>query len=534
MPHEMTEDAPTRAPLWGREIETVEIRGYPCRVYRHRPRSVSALLRDAVERWSDRVYAVEGSRRLGFRDFGAATDRVATHLRSRGVAPGDRIILLAYNSIEWIAAFWAIQSLGAVAVLANAWWSPQEVQAALADVQPALVIADQPAKRGLAGRPETIDIQTLRAVVDEAATSPPPPAVQVDEDAVAVIMFSSGTTGRPKGVLMSHRGLAANIQNLLVLTGRMPHELPPDAAGTVSLLTVPLFHLAGMQISISTLLSGGSLVLLEGRFDPEAVLQLIERERVRVWGSIPTMVSRVLEHPALARFDTSSVRSIPMGGAAIPVALRQKVQQAFSGVKKSVGSLYGSTEAGGVLAAGSAADLDGRPGCVGKPLPVVELRIDQPNSEGVGEILARTPTVTLGCWGETAVATDAQGWVRTGDLGRLEGGLLYLSGRSKDIVIRAGENVACAHVEQVLGQHPAVQEVAVLPLPHSDLGEEVAAVVMVREGFDLQIRDLQQHALAHLGKFEVPSRWWLRRDSLPTNASGKIAKAALRSDWQGD
>ncbi|MDM0032425.1 class I adenylate-forming enzyme family protein [Variovorax sp. J22P271] len=515
---------------WGREITTTVVNGYPCRVYQDRPRSVAALLQDA-SRWCGRTFAVEGGRRLSFDDFAHAVGRVASHLEARGVRRGDRVILLAYNSLEWLAAFWALQSLGAVTVLANAWWSPAEIAEGLADVSPAAVVADQLAKRGLQGRADAIDLQELRAVVDATDVPEPRTLPLVDEDEVAIIMFSSGTSGRAKGVLMSHRGVVANIQNLLALTGRMPHELPPDSQGTVSLLTVPLFHLAGIQTSFSTLLSGGTLVLLQGRFDPGAVLRLIESERVRVWGSIPTMVSRVLEYPELDQYDTSSLRSIPMGGAAISPELRQKVQRAFPGVKKSVGSLFGSTEAGGVLAAGSADDLQGRSGCVGKPLPVVELRIRHPDANGVGEILARTPTATLGCWGDPSPTTDVDGWVATGDLGRIEDGYLILSGRSKDIVIRAGENVACAHVEQCLQRHPAVVEVAVLPLPHADLGEEVAAVVVLRAGAAVTEQELEAHASASLGRFQVPSSWWLRAEPLPTNASGKIAKRELLALW---
>ena len=519
--------------LWGRDFDTALVQGHPCRVYRKRPRSVAALLRDA-RRWHGRTFLVAGDRRLSFEAFEAAVARVAAGLQARSVGPGDRVVLLAYNSVEWLAAFWAVQSLGAVAVLCNAWWSADETHAALQDVRPRLVLADQLARRGLDGAEAVLDMEAVRAWVDATGPAGLPAPPELSEDALAIIMFTSGTTGRAKGALMSQRGVVANLQNLLVLTGRLPDELAPDVPGTVSLLTVPLFHLAGIQVSISTLLTGGRLVLQEGRFDPAAVLRLIEQERVRVWGSIPTMVSRVLEHEALGRHDVSSLRSIPMGGAAIAPALRAKVQQAFPGVRKSVGSLYGCTEAGGILAAGSADDLRDRPGCVGRPLPVVELRIANPDSQGVGEIVARTPAATLGSWGDAAPAADAEGWVRTGDLGRLEDGYLYLSGRAKDIVIRAGENIACAHVEQCLQQHPAVQEAAVLAQPHADLGEEVAAVVRLRAGHAAGAEELARHAARHLGKFEVPSRWWLRGDPLPTNAAGKIAKAELKAGWAGD
>ncbi|HSV46771.1 MAG TPA: class I adenylate-forming enzyme family protein [Ramlibacter sp.] len=518
---------------WGREVERALVRGHEGLIYTRRARSLPELLDDAL-RWAGRTFIVEGQRRLDFQAFEHAVTRVARRLQKLGVQPRDRVFLLAYNSVEWLAAFWAIQRLGAVAVLGNAWWSAQEARAALELVRPAAVLTDREGGQTVDSTFRPIDLRSLRELVDaQDAPAPfaPPP---VDEDAVAIIMFSSGTTGQAKGVMMSHRGVIANIQNLLVLTGRMPSELPLHQPGTVSLLTVPLFHLAGVQISFSTLLSGGTLVFLDGRFEPERVLELIQRERVRVWGSIPTMVSRVLECPQIGAYDVSSLRSIPMGGAAIPPELREKVRVAFPGVKKSVGSLYGLTEAGGVLAAGSGDDLKGRPGCVGRPLPVVEMRIANPDAQGSGEILARTPTVTLGYWGDDTPVCDADGWVKTGDLGRLDDGYLYLTGRSKDIVIRGGENIACAHVEQCLQGHPDVLEVAVVALPHADLGEEVAAVVVLRSGATVTAAGLRAHAAAHLGKFETPSRWWLRNEALPVNAAGKIAKRDLPTQWAGD
>lgn len=297
-------------------------------------------------------------------------------------------------------------------------------------------------------------------------------------------------------------------------------------------MTVPLFHLSGIQISFSTLLSGGALIFLEGRFTPEKVLSLIQQERVRVWGGIPTMVSRVVEFEHFADYDTSSVKSIPMGGAAVSPELRAKIQAAFPLIKKRVNSLYGLTEAGGVLAAASGAELQGRPGCVGRPLPVVEIRIDKADLHGVGEICARTPSAASRYWGEEASIADKDGWIRTGDLGRLdEENRLYVVGRSKDIIIRGGENIASAHVERCLSTHPDVLEVAVVALPHDDLGEEVAAAVVLRPGATIRPEDLSAHAGTTLGRFEIPSRWWLRFDALPTNASGKILKRELVEQW---
>ena len=515
---------------WGNQIEQGTVNGHPCRVYATRPHSLAEMFLDA-QRWADRPLIVQGSRRLTGDEHARAVARVAQELRRRGARTGDSIVLLGYNHVEWLVAFWALQCIGATAVLGNAWWSDEEAAAAIELVKPSMVLTDRPAGRPLPSGPKRVQFSELQAVV-EHEEEVPLVIDQVKEDAHAVVIFSSGTTGQAKGVAMSHRSVIANIQNLLLLTSRLPSELPTTHPGTVSLLTMPLFHLAGVQISFMTLLSGGKLVFLEGRFDPLEVLRLIEREKVRAWGSVPTMVSRVIHHEEFAKFDTSSVSSIPMGGAAIPHELRAEVKQAFPKTNKRVGSMYGLTEAGGVLAAGSGSDLEGRPNCVGKPLPAVEIRIRNANDEGVGEIVARTPTATSGYLGDSTPICDADGWVMSGDLGRFdEEGFLYVVGRLKDTIIRGGENVASVHVERCLRTHPDVLEVAVVPLPHHDLGEEVCAAVVLREGATVTLDELKAYAAGQLARFEVPSRWWLTHDPLPTNASGKVIKRDVIQNW---
>jgi long-chain acyl-CoA synthetase len=498
-----------------------------------------AELLSGTGRWAEREFLVQGGRRVSYGAFTSAVARVGVHLRGLGVGPGERIMLLGFNQIEWVVAFWAAQTVGAVAVLGNAWWSEAETAAALEQAAPVLVLASESRPGGAAvpaPAARVLGLDALRPMVDgggpsalEAALMDPVP---VAEDDPALIMFSSGTTGTARGVVMSHRCVIANLQNLLVLTGRLPTELPPGHPGTVSLLSVPLFHLAGIQTSCLTLLTGGKLIFLGGRFDPAEVVRLIEQERVRVWGSVPTMVSRVLDHPGLARRDTSSLRSVPMGGAAVSPELRQRVTASFPGVKSGAGSLYGLTEAGGVLAAGSGPDLDDRPGCVGRALPVVELRIAGPGPDGTGEIQARTPTATDGYLGDPVPLAGPDGWISTGDLGRIEApGWLYVTGRSRDIIIRGGENVACAHVEQALLRHPDVLEAAAVGLPDADLGEHVGAVVVLRPGARADVAELRGHAGSGLARFERPARWWLRRDPLPVNATGKILRREIRSAW---
>jgi len=494
---------------------------------------VPALLLDA-RRWHGRTHFVQGHRRITFEAHERAVMRVAQRLQQAGIRAQDRVLLFGVNQVEWVVAFWAIQWLGGVAVLGNVWWSEKELREVIEMIHPKLVLTDTPRPGGLSDDIPLLSFANLRALVDDNSKCPEFEHAPINEDDPSLIIFSSGTTGAARGVLLSHRSVVANLQNLLVLTGRLPSELPNSHPGTVSLLSVPLFHLAGLQVTCSTLLSGGTLVFFEGRFEAAEVLRLIEQEKVRVWGSIPTMVSRVIDHEDFNRYDTSSLVSVPMGGASVSRELRDKVRAAFPGVHGGGGTLYGLTEAGGVLAAGSGSEIAQRPGCVGRPLPVVEVQIKNADVDGIGEILARTPTAMSGYWGETSTAIDAEGWISTGDLGRLDAeGYLYVVGRSKDIIIRGGENIASVHVEQALLSHPDVIEAAVVALPHPDLGEEVGAALLLRPGTDPDIAGLRSHAAQSLARFEVPTRWWIRRAPLPTNATGKILRREITNEWMG-
>ncbi|WP_439671945.1 Long-chain-fatty-acid-CoA ligase [Cupriavidus necator] len=518
---------------WSREVARARVENYSTLVYTYRPTSLAEFLLDA-RRWADRPFIVQGELRLSTREFECAVRRVAGFLAAQGIGRRTSVMLLGHNSLEWLLVFWAVQCLGGVTVLGNAMWGNAQAQACAELAEPTLLITDR-ATASPRGPWLTTSFDEIGAALRNTTAAFPCPEPAPDmEDETAVIMFSSGTTGDAKAVVISHRSFIANIQNLLVLTGRLPDELAPEASGTISLLTMPLFHMGGIQIATTTLLTGGTLVMLEGRFDPVTVLRLIEQERVRVWGSVPTMVSRVVEHELFGNFDTTSLRSIPMGGAALSDDLRARIQKAFPSMQKRVGSLYGMTEAGGVLAAGSSAEIEGRPkGCVGRLLPLAEVRIDAPDDAGVGEIMVRTATMTRGYLRNPEPMTDPDGWFATGDRGWLDAeGYLYLVGRSKDIIIRAGENIACAQVEQCLLQHGDVVEAAVVPLPHADLGEEVGAVVVLRPGTTVTPERLRAHAAALLGRHEVPSRWWLRAEALPTNAAGKVAKREVLAQWR--
>jgi long-chain acyl-CoA synthetase len=349
-----------------------------------------------------------------------------------------------------------------------------------------------------------------------------------------VIIFTAGTTGAPKPVVLAHRSVIANLHNLLVMSRRLPHQVDGSRAPAVSLQSGPLFHIGGLQALLLALLGGNTLVFLEGRFDPGQVLDVIERERVTWWGAVPTMASRVLEHPSLPGRDLSSVRSVSMGGAPVQPALVERLRAAFPNAKRGMSTIYGMTETGGTVAAASGVTMAEHPTTAGAPLPVVDLRIDSPDAEGDGEIVVRTPGQMLGYWGGSPAETDlidAEGWVHTGDQGRIVDGLLYVTGRIKDLIIRGGENIAPAHVEAVLLDHPAVRNVAVLGLPDADLGERVAAAVQLEPGAAVTEAELAEFAAAQLASYEIPASWWLRTEELPMHDSGKTDKRTLRTTW---
>ncbi|MEU7812288.1 class I adenylate-forming enzyme family protein [Pseudonocardia sp. NPDC049154] len=518
---------PERA-AWGREVVTETVAGRPSPVYRDRRRSVAELLLDG-RRWPERLHLVQDDRRLTFTQHEHAVARTARWLVDRGVRCGDRLVLSSRNRLELGVVYWAGHLLGAVVVLANAWWTAEETARILVGVEPRLVVADETGRgRVPAGTP----VAAVEEVADLLLGAPVegPGLPKVAEDDPALVLFTSGSTGTPKGTVLSQRSVVNNLQNLLGTARRLPSELPADHPASVSLMTVPLFHLAGIQVLMSPLLTGGRLVYQPGRFDPEQVLRLVERERVQTWGAVPAMVVRVMEHEAFDGFDTSSLRSIGLGGSASPPGFQDRMRRAFPNLRGGgAGSLYGMTETGGLLAMGGARELADRPGSVGRLLPVARIRIVDPDADGNGEILARSPGLMSGFLPPAPTPVDDEGWLHTGDRGRVEDGHLYLTGRSKDVIIRGGENIACARVEEALTGLPDVVEAAAVALPHPELGEQVGAVVVISAA--TTPANLREQVGEVLARFQVPTRWWLRSALLPTGPQGKVLKAELLRDW---
>jgi long-chain acyl-CoA synthetase len=485
-----------------------------------------------ARRWSDRPFVLQGDRTVSFADHELMVRRIVAKMRADGVGLGDRVAIFADNSPEWIACFFAALSLGAIVVPCNCWWAAEELAHVLSKVDPAIVVTDQ-------RRFPTIPPgQHTRLASELAANDIRPDNVDFldetkSEDDAALILYTAGTTGFPKGAVLSHRALVANLQTLLITSRKLPHQISQDTIPSITLVGLPLFHIGAIQMFLVPLVTGGRLVFLEGRFDEGRVLSLIESHGVTMFSGVPTMMERMLRHGAIRHCDLSSLRTVVLGGAPVDNELLARVRSTLPRTSRGLGRTYGLTEAGGVVSTGVGGSISEHPGSVGRPVPVVEIRIAREGESVEGDIFVRSPAAMDGYWGEAGDnVIDSNGWIDTGDVGFLdEHGYLYVSGRRKDVVIRGGENIASARVESVLRSHPAVAEAAVVGLPDSDLGEVVGAAIILAAPGETTVRELENYARSRLAHFEVPQRWWLRSGGLPINAAGKIVKSQLVTEW---
>lgn len=523
---------------WGEQVVVENVLGVPCRVFAQRPKHLGELLWWGAQH-GERTCMIQGDRRLSFAQLAVAIDAVAGALHRQGVRPGDRILLAGANSIEWVVTFWACLRHGWVLVPANAWWSRKELAYAVDLVGARLAVADTRRRERLPTDMACLQLESiLPQPIDADGDAWAPVPLSAREDDRAMVLFTSGTTSFPRGAVLSHRNLLANLHNLLAIAGRLPGSPEATRNPAVTLMTMPLFHIGGIQQVFTALLSGGTLVFTEGKFSPHGVLKLMVDEGVTGWAAVPTMLSRVLEVVAEDpdRYEVSALRTLVIGGSQVGESLRAGARSAFPRTAaKGLGTSYGLTEISGVAATAAGHVVAERPGTVGRPLPTVEVRIEPVETrtdDGIGEVLVRSPGVMLGYWGcdDDPILTPDR-WLHTGDLGRLDDdGYLYIVGRAKDVVIRGGENISTARVEERLGEHPAVREVVVVGLPHQDLGEELAAAVVLHPGSAVDERELTDFASENLAYFSVPTSWWFV-DELPKNATGKVLKTQIVREW---
>ena len=539
------------------EVATADVGGARMPVFVNAHATLRELF-DSARSHGDATFLVYEDERWSFVETMDRVDALAAALVDRfGIEPGDRVAISMRNLPEWVISFAAVTSVGAVSVSFNAWWVSEEIEYALDDCAPRLVIADEQRVERAAGAcgERAIPLVGVRCgeprpgVVDFAdvlADAAPMPEVIVEAEMDATILYTSGTTGHPKGAVSTNRAVLQALagfgcRGMAELVRRAADAPAGDRSGEQRLrpafiLVVPLFHVTGcVPVMLGSALGGYKLVMMH-RWEPERALELIEREKVTQLVGVPTQSWDLLECPEFARYDTSSLEKIGGGGAPAPPKLVRRVQDNFSRGGPTIG--YGMTETNAYGPQNSGEDYLRRPTSTGRGTPILSLEVRDPDGATLpagelGEIWMGGPHLIRGYWNrpEATAETIVDGWLRTGDLGRLDSdGFLYIEDRAKDMVLRGGENVYCAEVEAAIYEHPAVYEAAVYGLPHERLGEEVAATIRVKDGRELDMAGLRSWLAEHLAAYKVPSRIRFTTSELPRNASGKILKRQMRDE----
>jgi acyl-CoA synthetase (AMP-forming)/AMP-acid ligase II len=533
------------------EIRSEEVGGHALDVFAHRHRRLAELLH-ASARFGDTEYLVSAEQRLTFAGHLERVAALAEGLRlEHGVGPGDRVAICASNRPDWVVAFWATVSLGAVAVGMNSMWAPAEIAHGLELTTPTVVILDAQ-RRALAdsfeGSAEAlaqvamIDIEADLPALVERHRGAAPADVPVAEDDPAVILFTSGTSGRPKGATHTHRNVIAAVWFHL-LNDAVAAELGMQQSGRRFLLVTPLFHIAGLHnLCVTRIAVGDTAVVHLGKFDIEEVLRLVERERVTNWGAVPTMISRLVERAeerGLDDLDLSSLRAISVNSAPSSAALKERLRAVLPAAGRSLGTTYGLTESSSAATLASAAELVADPDTVGRAVPTMLIEVRDADGNAVapgveGEICLRGPLVMSGYWNNpeaNAASFSAGGWFATGDLGTLGAdGHLRIASRRSDLILRGAENIYPAEVENQLAAHPAVAECIVIGVPDPDFGQAVAAMVVVREGEAgrLTSDDLVDFLRPRLARYKLPTHWVLSTTPLPRNATGKVNRREVQ------
>ena len=552
------------------EMEDVVVDGVALRAWKNAPPTLRDLL-DLSRLHGDAEFLVYDAEapgaipgpfdRITFRDHAAASATFARRLiEDHGVRPGDRVTIAMRNFPEWSIAFWGAAAAGAVVVPLNAWWTGPELAYGLADSGSKVAIAD-PERAERIGE-HRAELPDLEAVIVARAGGDTIPGTIAFEDAIgavesdtplpdvvlgpeddATIFYTSGTTGQPKGALGTHRNICTNLLSLgyCVARGAMRSTKAGSSSSApgernIYLLSVPFFHATGCHsVLVANLAVGGEIVIMH-RWDAERALQLIERERVTIFGGVPAMAWQVLEHPDFERYDLSSVKSIGYGGAPAAPELVRRLEAMFPGRTPSNG--YGLTETSSVTTMNSGLDYQLKPDSVGVPIPVCDVQVVDPDGRvlptgDVGELWIKGPNVVKGYWNKPEATADAitDGWLHSGDVARVDDeGFVFIVDRAKDMIIRGGENVYCVEVEAALFEHPSVTDAAAIGIPHHVLGEEVGAVVHLAPGTSASEDELREFVGDRIAAFKVPVRIWFKEEPLPRNPNGKIVKRDLKAE----
>jgi long-chain acyl-CoA synthetase len=456
-----------------------------------------------------------------------ASARVAGLLAAKRVTAGERVGVMLPNVPYFAVCYYGVLRAGAVVVPLNVLLKRREVAFHLEDSGAKLLLAWEGfAEEATAGaRQAGIECALVRPGEFENVLAVAEPTTEVrdaDPDDTAVILYTSGTTGTPKGAELTHANLKRNCE-----IARGLFDLGAEA---VTLGALPLFHSFGQTCSLNATIAAGGTLTLIPRFDPGKALEIIERDRVNVFNGVPTMYGAMLHHPERENFDTSTLQMCGSGGSAMPVELLRGFEQAFG---CTVLEGYGLSETSPV-ASFNHRDRERKPGSIGTPVAGVEMKVvddagqELPQGE-VGEIVIRGHNVMKGYWNrpDATAETIVDGWLRTGDMAKVdEDGYFFIVDRKKDMIIRGGLNVYPREIEEVLYEHPAVREAAVVGVPHDELGEEVAAAVALKPGAEATPEELREFVKEQLAAYKYPRQVWLV-DELPKGPTGKILKRRI-------
>jgi acyl-CoA synthetase (AMP-forming)/AMP-acid ligase II len=516
--------------------------GVEMRNYEDRPDNLVALLEGSVSRFGNREAVVDGPTRLTYRDYDRLCNNLAASLKQIGVKKGDRVAILMPNSWEYAVCFFGITRLGGIAVLLNwrcagpeleymlndsgatcllmhpeYWGTIEGIREKLESVKAIYVQGDPPPDGTLAFN-DLIERNASDKVVSD------PPVTQEDP---AAILYTSGTTGLPKGALVLHRNCVANALN----AGNLFEGDENDR----TLIIAPMFHATGIHSQLTAFLSLGGCSVIHQAFDPVDTLRTIQDEKISFGGGVAAMFWVILNMAPWKDYDLRSLRSFVFGGSPVPVELFNQMIESFPHVK--FGNVFGLTEATSIVTFNTHDDIVRVPESVGPPVPVVDLKIVDPTTNEevpagkVGEILVKGPNVVQGYWNkpEANAQTFLDGWLHTGDLGHLdEDGYLYVVDRIKDMIVSGGENIYCIEVENAIMQHPAVMEVGVVGVPDPVMQEAVKAVVFLKPGATATEQEIIDHCKEQIASYKKPKHVVITETLLPKNPGGKILKKALK------
>lgn len=545
----------TLAPGGLLEVETVDVAGVPLLGYKYAPGNMRDIWMLASGN-GDSDYLVYKDERWTYSEAARDIAAFAGWLVEQGIQPGDRVAIAMRNYPEWMLAHWAINSIGAVVVGMNAWWVPDEMAYALNDSAPKMLIADD---RRLANFAEIQgDFPDIRVVSVREPNSPVAatpwaeavakdaelPTPDIDPDSEACIFYTSGTTGRPKGAQLTHRSCVTNIMNVAAmgriyattqaLIREVEVEEPIAPPSPAALIATPLFHVTANNCVIQAGSLAGAKYVLMYKWDPVEALKLIEAEKLNTMSAVPMMSRELLAHPDFGDYDTSTLTAMGGGGAAMQPDLTAKVAAQTARAKPTQG--YGMTEVSGIITYIAGDIFLARPESCGPLAPTLEGRtVDEqgnvlPPGE-IGEICVRGAAVIKGYLNRPEATADTirDGWLHTGDVGYIDDtGFVFLVDRAKDMILRGGENVYGAEVENAIFDHPAVLECVAFSVPDERLGEEVGAAIHLKDGAMLDAPGLREHLSSRLAAFKIPRYMWFLAEPLPRNANGKFLKRELR------